>query len=210
MAASSKCASSPRFSRPAYSQVLFVEIQARLRKTSDPTFEICRSEMLSSSARNELLDLCSRAYEEDFSAYLRLLDPAVHLFARCDGMLVSHVAWVERPLMARGVGRLRCAYVEAVATAPEHRGRGFATALMARIPSLVGEFDIAALSPSDDRFYRRLGWEMWLGPLSYLEPSGQEVPTPEEQVMIYRLPRTPASLDTHAKLSTTWRPLEVW
>jgi len=100
--------------------------------------------------------------------------------------------------------------VEAVTTLPERQGRGYASALLARIPSLVGDFDLAALSPSDAAFYRRLGWEMWEGPLSYAAPSGAEIPTPEEQVMIYRLPRTPATLDLRAGLSTDWRPLEVW
>lgn len=159
---------------------------------------------------DELLALCSRAYDEDFAAYLEMISPATHLLARLDGALVSHAAWVERELRVEHLGPLRTAYVEAVATLPERQGRGYASALLARIPALVGDFDLAALSPSDAGFYRRLGWEMWQGPLSYVAPSGAEIPTPEEQVMIYRLPRTPATLDLRAKLSTDWRPLEVW
>lgn len=159
---------------------------------------------------DELLSLCSRAYEEDFTEYLKLLSPGMHLLARLDGELVSHVAWVERELRVAGLGPLRTAYVEAVATLPERQGRGYASALLERIPSLVADFDLAALSPSDEGFYRRLGWVTWEGPLSYRDPAGAEVSTPEEQIMIHRLPRTPAALDLRAGVSTDWRPLEVW
>ena len=66
--------------------------------------------------REELLSLCTRAYGEDFSSYLRLLSPALHVLAYVDKKLVSHAAWVERELRAEHVGPLRTAYVEAVAT----------------------------------------------------------------------------------------------
>lgn len=160
--------------------------------------------------RQSLLVLCSEAYDEDFTAYLQLLSPAVHVFAWLEGELVSHAAWVERALHVDNATTLRSAYIEAVATHPRHQGRGFASAVLASIPPLLEEFDLAALAPSHASFYARLGWELWEGPLSYLEPSGIETPTPEEQVMIYRLPRTPASLNLRAKLTTQWRPIEVW
>ena len=93
---------------------------------------------------------------------------------------------------------------------PEWQGRGFASDLLSRIPDLVTAFDLAALAPSREAFYARLGWERWRGPLSYRQPDGTIVTTPEEVVMIYRLPRTPSTLDLAAPLSTGWRPLEVW
>ena len=77
------------------------------------------------------------------------------------------------------------------------------------VHGLLEGFDIAALSPSEDGFYQRLGWEAWTGPLAYLQDSVL-VPTPEEQVMIYRLPRTPARLDLDAALTCDWRPGDVW
>ena len=117
---------------------------------------------------------------------------------------------MERELRIDGIGRLRTAYVEAVATLPAHQRRGHASALMKRIPRLVADFSLAALSPSNEHFYRRLGWEKWQGRLSFQDASGREIETPDEQLMIYRLPLTPPSLDPRAKVSTDWRPLEVW
>jgi aminoglycoside 2'-N-acetyltransferase I len=103
---------------------------------------------------------------------------------------------------------LRTAYVEAVATAPQQQGKGYASATMRHLATQVQEFDLAALSPSDPAFYRRLGWELWLGPLSIR--NGQALlPTPDEQVMILRLPRTPL-LDLTQPLSAEWRPGEIW
>lgn len=171
---------------------------------------ILSSADLDTQLHRELLSLCSRAYEEDFSSYLQLLSPAMHMLARLNGELVSHVAWIERELRASDIGALRMAYIEAVATAPEHQGRGYATALLSKIPALVGDFALAALSPVNADYYRRLGWELWQGPLSYIAPDGTEIPTPEEQLMIHRLPLTPAALDLRAGLSVDWRPLEVW
>lgn len=172
--------------------------------------EVVSSEAVHGALRDALLSLCSRAYEEDFSPYLALLSPAVHLFARLDGELVGHAAWVERELRAANLAPLRTAYVEAVATAPEHQGNGYASAVLSRLPAFLGDFALAALSPSDDGFYGRLGWERWRGPLSYLDPGGTEIATPEEQVMILRLPRTQPALELDAPLSTDWRPGEVW
>lgn len=172
--------------------------------------DIVASKELDESLRSELLALCSEAYEEDFSPFLDLLHPATHLLGRIDGELVSHAAWVERELRAGTGGALRTAYVEAVATLPAHQGRGYASELLRRIPPLLGDYAIAALSPSADAYYRRLGWELWLGPLSYVDRDGAEIPTPEEDVMIHRLPRTPPSLDLRAPLSTDWRPGDVW
>jgi hypothetical protein len=36
------------------------------------------------------------------------------------------------------------------------------------------------------------------------------IETPEEEVMVYYLPKTPKSLNVKAKLIADWRPGEVW
>lgn len=165
---------------------------------------------MSIGLREQIRVLCSQAYEEDFTAYLQLLSPATHLLGWLNGELVTHLAWVERELRADGFAPLRAAYIEAVATLPAHQGRGFATALLRATPLLVQDFDLAALAPSDAGFYQRLGWRLWEGPLSYIDPSGAQIETPDEQVMIYSLKSTPSNLDIRAPLSTRWRPIEVW
>jgi len=74
--------------------------------------------------------------------------------------------------------------------------------------ALVGDYDLAALCPTRDGLYRRLGWRYWRGPLS-VRKDGHVVPTPQERVMILPLPLTP-TLDLDAPLSVEWRPGEVW
>ena len=104
---------------------------------------------------------------------------------------------------------LRAAYVEAVAVPATLQGRGYGSRVLAAVPPLLGEFDIGALSPSEVPFYRRLGWEPWRGPLAYRQGAA-EVATPDEEVMILRLPRTPDTLDLSARLVTDWWPGDVW
>lgn len=159
--------------------------------------------------RDELLALLSAAYEEDFATYLNLLPDPVHLIARVDGRMVSHLCWVTRWLQV-GVGPLlRTAYVEAVATLPVCQGQGHASALLAVLPPLIGTFDIAALSPSDSAFYARFGWQDWRGPLLIRTDAGVVPPEEEESAMVLALPCSPA-LDLDAPLSVEWRPGEVW
>jgi GNAT superfamily N-acetyltransferase len=116
--------------------------------------------------------------------------------------------WVARQLEPQGTVALRTAYVELVATAPDARGRGYATRLLESVPGRVEDYDLAALSPATERLYTRLGWRYWRGPLSIRTDTGL-VPTPDEQIMYLRLPSTPP-LDDTLPLSAEWRPGEVW
>jgi aminoglycoside 2'-N-acetyltransferase I len=171
--------------------------------------ELVPSGRLTGSRHAALLALCSAAYEEDFAPSLRDIGPATHLLGYLGDTLVTHAAWVERALCGGGCGTLWSAYIEAVATDPAHQGNGYGTAVMREIVRHLGAYDLAALSPSDEGFYARLGWETWRGPLSYRHGS-RVVPTPEEQVMVFRLNRTPAALSLDAPLECDWRPGEVW
>jgi aminoglycoside 2'-N-acetyltransferase I len=165
---------------------------------------------LSTQARDEILALCDRAYGEDLRpAFNGFVEP-VHVLATVEGAIVSHALWVTRWLVPRGSAPLRTAYVEAVATDPVHERRGFASAVMRTLVSRVATFQLAALCPSDhgQALYRRLGWERWIGPLSIRQGAGV-VETPEESVMIYRLPWSPP-LDLTEPLSAEWRLGELW
>lgn len=172
------------------------------------TFELISGEALSAFDRQAVLDLCTAAYEEDFLPYLELLPHPVHLLARRGDVLMSHAAWVTRWLQVSEGELLRTAYVEAVATAPEYQRQWFGSAVMRQLLNYLGDFEIAALSPSDSRFYERLGWELWRGPLAVRTDEGLTF-TPDEEVMMYRLPRTP-KLDLNALLIIEWRQGEVW
>ena len=173
------------------------------------SIEVIASDATTASVLREICDVCTEAYQEDFSVYLGFLGSGVHVVGRLDGAIVSHAMWVTRMLEPRGRSALRTAYVEAVATKPSHQRRGFASEILRRLASEILDYDLGALSPSDPSFYARLGWESWRGPLFIRSENGLQ-PTPGESVMVLRLPRTPADLDITASLSAEWRPGELW
>jgi GNAT superfamily N-acetyltransferase len=158
--------------------------------------------------RTAIVTLCDGAYGEPLAWYFDDIGPGEHLIGWQDGRVVSHLMWVRRELQPAGGNPLRTAYVELVATAPDAQGRGYATRLLEAFPTFVESYDLAALSPATEHLYARLGWRFWRGPLSIRTDAGL-VPTPDEQIMILRLPRTPP-LDDTAPLSAEWRPGEVW
>src|SRR5688572_18966331 len=126
-------------------------------------FVVATAEALTQGQRQSVIDLCSAAYEIDFDNLFQEFPGAVHVLAFHAETLVSHAAWVTRWLQPGGGDQtppLRTAYVEAVATAPQHQGQGCASATMRHLATQVQEFDLAALSPSDPAFYARFGWEL--------------------------------------------------
>jgi aminoglycoside 2'-N-acetyltransferase I len=176
--------------------------------------EVVAAHVLGHAARAEIIDLCQAAYGEDFTRLFEELTGSVHVLARDErGVLVSHAEWVTRWLQPADCPVLRTAYVEAVATIPERQGRGLATAVLRRVSDVLGTdrtWELAALSPSLPAFYARLGWELWRGPLAIRRGTSIEPTPPDEQVMIFRLPRTPATLVTTSVLTAEWRAGELW
>jgi aminoglycoside 2'-N-acetyltransferase I len=177
--------------------------------TADPLdLEVVPTDALSASDLDEVRALCSDAYREDFTRTFDQLGPGWHVMGRREGILVSHAMWVTRLLQPTSLEPLRTAYVEAVATEPAYQRRGYATAVLRRLAEEVQDFDLAALSPSEEGFYGRLGWELWRGPLLIRRGRVLEA-TPDDQVMVLRLPRTPG-LDLDEPLSAEWRRGELW
>jgi aminoglycoside 2'-N-acetyltransferase I len=171
--------------------------------------EVVKGRALSGDERNMIIDLCSRAFEEDFEALFETFSDTTHVLGYRAGALVSHAMWVTRWLQVEADPMLRTAYVEAVATDPAHRGRGYATAVMKRVAEEIQSYELGALSPFSVAYYERLGWELWRGPL-YIRTEAGLIRTPsDEEVMVLRLPNTPA-LDLDAALSAEWREGELW
>jgi aminoglycoside 2'-N-acetyltransferase I len=169
---------------------------------------------LDDASRREIVKLCERAFDEDFSRFFELMRETTHVLLRGDdGRLLSHAAWVERALQPVGLPVLGTAYVEAVATDPAHRQQGLATAVLARLTEAVRadeRWELAALSPAVPEFYEQRGWERWRGPLA-LRRGDELEPSPEgELVMIMRLAHTPEGLDLDSLLTAEWRDGEPW
>jgi len=157
---------------------------------------------------NGIIDFCSRAFEEDLSPYFQTFIDPIHVLGKLDGELVSHALWITRYLQIRDQPVLRTAYIEAVATDPAHRRKGYSTLIMERVAREIMEFDIGCLSPADTTLYSRLGWEYWQGKL-FARKGGSLIDFPDETAMILRTPLTPV-LDTFSPLSVEWREGEVW
>lgn len=164
---------------------------------------------LSPVERDEVLALCRAAYHEDLADYYAAVAPGVHTLGRVDGRLVAHLLLVHRSLQPEGHPPLSTAYVELVATHPSMQRRGYASALLRTLPAQMEGYQLGGLSPFDDGFYARLGWERWTGPLAVRTERGL-VSTPDEELMVLRLPRSPRTLDTSRGISIEWRPGVIW
>lgn len=172
------------------------------------TIQVTPSENLPDNLRREILSLCNRAYEEDMEALFETFLNATHVLGYSDNQLVCHALWVTRFLQAGDHPPLQTAYVEAVATEARYRKRGFASAVMAHLAGAIQDYELAALSPFSVDYYQRLGWELWRGPL-FIRQDSSLLHTPDEEVMIYRLPQTPM-LNLNDPLSAEWRAGELW
>lgn len=164
---------------------------------------------LKAAQRRQITSLCTEAYREDFSDFFDNFPLVGHVVMYAGDEMVSHAAWVERELRPANTPPLRSAYVEAVATAPAHRHKGYASRVMRALPPLLAEYDLGALSPFDPNYYAMFGWESWQGPL-FCRKDGVVSPNPDDEVMILRLPRTPRNLDIKLSLECDWRPGDVW
>ena len=170
------------------------------------------------AGKREIHLLCEEAYGEDLSRLFAVYHPDFHVLARLDDKLISHAMVVTRWLQAGTRPLMRTGYVEMMATAPDWKGKGAGRALMGFLTQAISRegYELAALCPAETRLYEHLGWEYWRGQLFVREPRPSAakpdrlVATPEERIMIMRLPASP-ELDLDLDLSVEWRPGgELW
>ncbi len=180
--------------------------------------QVIEANRLDETGRAEIVRMCNEAYGEDISHLFSAYAADLHVLVRYGPTLTGHGMIVTRWLQVGRGPLLRTAYVELVATLADHRNRGIGAGVMRKLAeqAALDEYDLAALCPADTGLYGHLGWEYWAGPLFIRqgpEPPAHStalVPTPEERVMILRLPRTPP-LDLTQSLSAEWRPGgELW
>lgn len=133
-----------------------------------------------------------------------------HFVLDLDGDVVTHAAVVERELHIDG-HPVRTGYVEAVATAPAHDGRGYGSQVMEAANAHIRErYEFGALGTGRHRFYERLGWETWQGQAFVRGPDGLErTPDDEGYILVLRTPTSPP-FDGTEVISCDWRPGDVW
>ncbi len=172
-------------------------------------FRVVAGDNLTPEEREGVIALCNLAYDEDMGTVIDQFVGAMHVLGFYLGVLVCHALWITRYLQPEGSRPLRTAYVEAVATHPDYRRRGFASAIMKQVVEEIQDFDIAGLAPFNADYYAQLGWELWRGAMYVRRDGGLFASPLEEHVMIHRLPRTPV-LDLDGGISVEWREGEVW
>jgi aminoglycoside 2'-N-acetyltransferase I len=170
--------------------------------------EIIHSDRIAAEKLAAIHALCNRAYEEDLTPIFKTFRDSTHVIGYLGHSIVSHVIWVTRWLQPGNGPLLRTAYIEMVATEPHFQRNGFTSAVMKHIEDRITDYDLGCLCPAEPELYAKLGWVFWHGPLFIRVPEGL-VPTPDERVMILRLPKTP-TLDLDLPLSAEWREGEVW
>lgn len=181
------------------------------RSGEPPTIRSIRTDEVGRALRCEIVRLCISAHREpDFENLFSYL-PADgrHVLAFDGDHLVGHAVVTTRWLQPGALALLRTAYVDAVATSPQHTGRGIGSAVMRYLAEVVADYQIACLETDRPGFYQRLGWEQWRGPLAGRSDDGL-IPTPDQQgIMILRLPATPP-LDLTWGLTIEANPARIW
>ncbi len=133
-----------------------------------------------------------------------------HVVLDLEGEIVAHAAVVERELHVAG-RPIRTGYVEAVATASDRQGRGHGTRVMADVGAIIADhYELGALGTGRHRFYERLGWRTWRGPL-FVRTADGDRRTPDEDgyLLVLTTPTTPL-LDLDDPISCEWRTGDVW
>jgi len=173
--------------------------------------EVLHDDQLTSKQLAEIHALCNRAYavyDVDLEPLFQTFTDVTHVIGWWGSAISSHAMWVTRWLQPSKQPALRTAYVEMVATEPQLQGRGFASAVMRRLANAIHDFEMGGLCPAEPMLYKKLGWVFWQGPL-FIRTKDGLISTPETQIMILPLPKTPP-LDLTLPLSAEWREGELW
>ena len=166
---------------------------------------------LGAALLDEVHRLVLAAFEGDFGDedWAHALG-GTHVVVSEDGVPVAHAAVVPRTLYAGGQA-LRTGYLEAVATAPAHQGRGLGSRAVSAASEVVrASYDMGALSTGRPAFYERLGWERWRG-RTFVRDGGTLTRTADEDdgVLVLRYCAT-AGLDRTLDLACEARRGDDW
>lgn len=173
---------------------------------------VLTTEELTATQRAAVIEVCVAAHDnEGFQDLFTTFIPSGgrHFLGFRESELVSHAIATRRFLQPEGQPILATAYVDAVATVPEHQGEGYGSAVMRRLVAEIGDYEIACLQTDEPGFYEGLGWEVWRGELAGRGEDGL-IPTPEQRgVMVHRLAPTPL-LDLGRLLTIECQPDRIW
>ncbi len=139
--------------------------------------EIKSDRDITAAEREQTDDCLRRAFWGLTDYHYQWSDADWHVMVHANGTLVSYVAIAERegavndqPVKLGGIG--------GVATLPEWRGRGLASAAMKKAAAFMDkklgvEAGLLLVDEATEPFYRRLGWKRVPGPLVFDQPWGK-------------------------------------
>jgi len=171
-----------------------------------------RTEDLDAITRSQIVTLCIAAHQEEDFQNLFDYVPAGgwHFLAYQKNQVISHAMVTTRWLQPEGHPLLKTAYIDAVSTLPAFQDQGYGSAVMHRLAAEVDrEYQIACLETDRETFYKRLGWQIWRGPLAGRGETSL-IPTPDQHgIMILRLSQSP-ELDLNSLLTIECQPGRIW
>jgi aminoglycoside 2'-N-acetyltransferase I len=171
-----------------------------------------RTKDLDEATRAAIIQVCIAAHNNpDFQNLFSYLPPdGLHVLAYAQSQLVSHAVITTRWLQLGRQPLLKTAYVDALATAHEFQRRRFGSMVMRHIAWIIQEeYEIACLETERVKFFERLGWQEWRGPLAGRDGNGL-VSTPHQTgIMILRLPKTP-SFSLYGLLTIECQAKRIW
>jgi GNAT superfamily N-acetyltransferase len=171
--------------------------------------ETCRTFSMPKEVRREVLDMCNTAYGQPFDALFDLLPPdGLHVMGREDDRLVAHLVITDRSMRVGEGEWLRAAYFDAVATHPDCRHRGYASALIKHSIALChSRYDLLALATNIPALYEKHGFARWWGRQLVENENGVGAAESGEQDNLMVLPALEITgLDFIKPMTANWRP----
>ncbi|MDO3665966.1 GNAT family N-acetyltransferase [Acinetobacter higginsii] len=178
-------------------------------------FKIIAAQDLDRLQRQQIAELCFTAFDEDPWSQYAFMQKASHLAGMLDEKIVSHALWTDRMFIVNDNISVKTAYVEYVTTDEMMRGKGLASQLLRYLIDALTTwgYELAALQPEDDAFYKKLGWISWLGDL-YIKQNSSTYLTDENEILLYPLSAKLKELLSHHTaddaICTDWREGEFW
>jgi GNAT superfamily N-acetyltransferase len=135
---------------------------------------------LTEEERRCIDDLDSQAFagdDDDDDGYQWSTDHDWHILVEMDEQLASCLSIVERTCTVGGQP-VRLGGIAGLATLPEWRGRGLAGAALQRAAAFMrdkldAEFGLLLCRRDLVPYYRRFGWQLAEGPLTFAQPGGK-------------------------------------
>ncbi|ADI92577.1 GNAT family N-acetyltransferase [Acinetobacter oleivorans] len=178
-------------------------------------FKIIAAHDLNKQQRQQIAELCFAAFDEDPWSQYTFMQNSVHIIGILGDNIVSHALWTDRIFTLRYGITVKTAYIEYVTTDFNMRGKGLASKLLRYLTDVLTTlgYELAALQPEDDTFYKKLDWISWWGDL-YIKQDAFTYLTDDYQIMLFPLSAQLKERLTHNLVDDTicadWREGELW